>query len=781
MVGIIKRRPSFSEQLGSNVGGGLSKGFVEGIERAEKSEETRSKKAEKDLRNLESGITSYAKFNNSSVLSDPDAKEFVKKNSTDLINQGYDRRDAIEASFDAFYKQQPKVEQKERQSFGSILSNNLLNQVPGARESRSLIDTFSKEGQRQQAGRAQEEEDYKTGKQKSTASFIAEHPLKALSSLAAGGIGAQEMLTNIAREGSPIFQASRAFGFQQPTSLSEQLQRTTGARDVEEAHKPNVEALELLGGVVPWASALGPIGRGLKAAGLEGALTRLFGRASVKAGRPVEQIAKEAIEAGEAAGIDLSKIAKGDQKEAARFYQLLTPTETPTVARVERVQRKSSKFVESEAQTLREEQIKAHPRHEAEVEDAVQRKIDQIQKDTPVPGGRGETNQANRSKLALIKYPKVREAYQKATAHMHAYEDAYVNAKTAAQKAEIEPMLMDARRSADEAEEALRRNIADAKGRSPRATPETTRETAQNKITKLQNDIAEGKEIELSKRDYNPERIAEAKSIEKKKPLPGKPKEDFLHKVHDEYQQVYQKRLDEINEHLAKPVRVAAEGLGRGRLLKEKSVLEKWIEHAKADKTIHARHLQARELAARKRVEEQIKSLKKVEKPSETISKTERVAKGVEKDFGEFVERPSETQAEKIAKEAGVPKEEVKEAAKDAETLKEAIVGEQNPSILKENLAIANKWRKHPLIRAISALIAKATGIPAIRYTTGGSLIPAATYLYKIIQDKYQKEKYKGLVRQHTREAHREATLLGYKPRIIKEATAELAQERKDS
>ena len=629
----------------------------------QKDKEAQDKQIRKNRSGIESGIKSYGSFHYEGLLDIPEARSFVVGKSEELIDEGEEPREAYKQAFKEYLDSRGK---KKSSSLSSPPGGSSQRESGTASTTRSILSDAL-------LGGAQNFQRTRKNVQ-NIGSLAANHPGQFAAAVGIEPIEQAEGLVNLISHGDPLL---GRYLRQDKPRLAEKLKEASGINALSPEHREAAENVALISGLIPLGGPLGAIAKGIKGTKFEAILSRLFAKRASQAGRAAEEVAEEAFRAAEKSGVDLGKVAAGDAEETERLFKVISSEETPTVARAERVQRKSSKFVESEAQTLREEQIKAHPRHEAEVEDAVQRKIDQIQKDTPVPGGRGEINQANRSKLALIKYPKVRESYQKATANMHAYEDAYVNAKTAAQKAEIEPRLMAARRSADEAEEALRRNIADAKGRSPRATPETTRETAQNKITKLQNDIAEGKEIELSKKDYNPERIAEAKSIEKKKPLPGKPKEDFLHKVHDEYQQVYQKRLDEINDHLAKPVRVAAEGLGRGRLLKEKSVLEKLIEHAKADKTIHTRHLQARELAARKRIEEQTKALIPVKELTPAAKKAEEVASRIKPGLEDYIKNPSQEKLSALAKETGAPESAIQKTKSLAEHIG---IAKENPS-----------------------------------------------------------------------------------------------------
>jgi len=454
-------------------------------------------------------------------------------------------------------------------------------ETPEAKKMRMGLGRLTKEE------RAQKEYPY------GLASFIAKDPLKAL---AAGGIGLI----------SPIERASSFLGSKLPekwfgvekgsthTPLSDFLRRKAGISELSPEGKTESEIAEGLAGFIPIERAISLLpSLGKEAASLQSLKELPFVS-------PKEIPAATSERAAEAISPTLAERTAREAPEAAAATEM----------RMARLSPKERLFESKNQQKIIQSQLKQYPKYAQEIADDV---ADRAARYNRVLGPKALETQAQKMEYYTKQLPDVRKAYESSIARVRALENEL--ALNPELSTRIAPLISAAQKSLQEDEFLLRQTLNNAKTGESRVGFDTMKSNAQKKVLDIEDKISDKGDFPLTKKDYNPEFIKQAKDLSKKKPLPATRTDDYFTQVHDAYGQVYKDRLADLNrqiEDLAK-TRTLGSIYQRQQLDKQRKVLKNLIDHVEAENAIHRHKIALREMNQRKLAQERLSKLKPIE------------------------------------------------------------------------------------------------------------------------------------------------------------------------
>lgn len=657
-IQILPGQPSFGETLGQGLGAGVSQGLSQGLQQFLQSKADFQKNLSKNLETSPRDVDQYLKAYDDSLYSLPDRKNKTLEFYSDFLKKGYAKEEALDLARNKsreFFKLDPVSQEK-------LGKENLFawqNLPP-------LSERIAKQKQESQ----QMYEMYK-GEPKSKLLGFLEGLGNVAESLSGGGL--EREFT-----GKPMVVV--------PGETEEQAKRRELFKDIgQTAGELGVlEATPLQKALAPILEKLAPIFQKLKPAQkLTETASKIKpkfapvpptrGEAAKKIAEKVSSLRPEFSPVSPTRSTKEPKI-QGRPIEPGRVRNKAEPetipkdlqpkisekvpsSTTPTIERTKRVAEEARPFQTKKEMDIAEAQRNEFSKYQQEIEkDASERaaRLEKLTPKTPI----GEAGKASRMKAASDQLPKMRNLYESAISRNRALEDAYATA-TATEKERLKPLLDLSRKELNESQDALRQTISNSKtGGTKKGIAENT-EAARKKVLNIQDKIADGEEINLSKADYNPEMVKNAKQLSKKKEPPGSIKDSFYEKVHDDYQKVYQDRLDKIQkelESLRSEKMNMSKAIKAQNLQKEREILKKLVDQTEAEKLIHRRKLALRQMAERKRIENSLKKFKpsknekvsqisqekifsgkKAQKPSEkSVSIDERIKNITEKEIEKF-------------------------------------------------------------------------------------------------------------------------------------------------
>lgn len=574
-----------------------------------------------------------------------------------------------------------------------------------------------------------------------------------------------------------------------PAPIRALVEKTETGKTPEELEQ--MEAIRAFSGFIPIEGAI----FGLTKIGRQAKFLKNAEQLAAKAGIGTEEAAQRILQQAEKEGIDLAKVSQGDRQEAGKLYNLSNRVSregkaAPSAGRVEKSAPEKRLYPTKERMRVREEQIKLYPQLEAEIaEDAAAKLARAEAREPKTPEGKAAREA--RVVKARQELPAAQQRYQQKAAEVRALESE-VDRLVGADKERVGSLLNIAKSELRDAEFAFKQAIENLSGVSYRQGLKDMREAAQKKVLDISEKIAEGKAIELKKADYNPERIKRAKQLEKRKKIPAVRQDDFLTQTHQEYRNVYKKRLDDIQKEMSPRPKNLAEATQNLNLKKEADILKKLIDHADADIALHRHNLALRETHARKKIAEKLSQAKKAEAP-----KVEKVAR---EKIQEAVRNTESKAAEEVAEQAGVKKGDLKQAmdeikAKTEQIEKDIKEGKPRNSVLRQIDAFAkeikdknwyNAFLRTPLGRDIlftmvGVAVEEAVGrkIPYSSFLTtlGGRagvrpIRVALLFAYKLGKEQFLKQQYKGYLKRE--EDAKEVRFRKKHPKLAKEVQESL-------
>lgn len=625
-IQILPSVPTFGSQLGRTLGEGLGSGISEGINvyyQQKEQERKFDEQREKSRLSAQKGLPSLLKQVAPELEGNPEAFKSIRKSLYKYIDEGIPLSDAYLRAFSDYEKENPFLPKKS--VTGAQTSDVLRKPVSLPFDVSPQTSGFYESPQKGAEVPG------------GVAGFAKEHPLQALATVPREAIALAEQFGGL-HDPANILNLLREGG-RQP-SATELFEKGTGLAELPPEMKKEAEILGFTASVLPWGKALGAVAKGIEASGFGKLFNRIFNTRAAQTGQEAAKVAQDAVKAAEKVGVDLEKVAQGQKAETKRLYDVIRKEETPTVARAERVEKGTPKFQPKEESALRERQLKEHPRYAEEISRDAAERAERLERVIPKTE-KGMVGLQQRRMRAQTELPRMQELYRGAIARNRALEDAYISAK-GTEKENLKKILDISRQELRESEDALSKTISNSKHGTSKVGMGEQRKAAQEKILKLQDDVADGKEISLSKADYNPEIVREAKRVEKLKEPSGAPRDKFYEQVHDNYEKVYQSRLDTLNKEikgLSGKVRNLSEAQHFRNLQKEKEILDKMIQQTQAEKLLHRRKLRLREMAERKKSEQRLKQFKLSKAPRveevarpvlEKSIKTPEVKKGIE-------------------------------------------------------------------------------------------------------------------------------------------------------
>lgn len=664
MVQILPEAPSFGQQLARGLGSGLGQGVSQASQIAIKLMGERRKELKKNMSDIDSFIHKKLKDQGyKSWLENPKKKAALKEIYAPLIAEGADPNEAFEVAL----AQHQGVGKKgsEKTPAGDEEVSNAPSISQGIKGTNPFVPPWLADFLTKERGNIDPvtREDISEGK----------HPGRpdiALKSLPAGIAGAVETGAGF---GVPGLLASLAQRKSQPTTVEDLLGKKTNIRSTMDIltgknlpEKPTERyfrlpsemiAEKLMEGMNPEerkkaqesieAQSFG-LGAGVPALEAQAGKFikgRFAPKATVQPGG--EGVAKAASSAEEGLGAkatgevhdptkyDLdqfgNEVYRGNLKGQIRREAGTFPigkkeakpslqgrvskeiAENPTDMRIERTQPETRVYNRLDNVKLREQQVKLFPQYESEISaDAAARSAREEARRPKT--ALGEASQAARMTEAESQLPAVRKAYENSVGRVRALEDE-VSRLTGTQRETADTLLQLAQRDLENAEFEMIQTLNNARTGERRVGIPQMEKAAQEKMTKIADQIAAGEEIKLAKMDYNPEHLAEANRISKSKKLPARRTDDFYTRVHDTYANQYKSRLAQIENEIqaAMKDKSLSSLYQRQQLAKEKEALNKMIKSAEAENAIHRHKIGLREIANRHRAQERFARLRKAE------------------------------------------------------------------------------------------------------------------------------------------------------------------------
>lgn len=435
--------------------------------------------------------------------------------------------------------------------------------------------------------------------------------------------------------------------------------------------------------------AIGIVGAGLEKLKKVPVFEKIISRLAKAVGAPEEAIAAKALESAEAKGIDLGKVSQGDLSETNKFLkntaQISKEFPKGPAQRIEKVAEKRPVFKEKEAKALREKELEMFPEYKQEAEAY---EAERYERRNRVKRAETIAREEDRMQVAAKEYPKAKADYERLAGQVRALEDEVAKLPSS-QRGRVESLLKYTERELAVAEQNLLDTHNIMRTGEIRSGIKEMEQKAVEKINKISSEIEAGKEPRITKADFNPERIAEAKKLAKlKKPLPSRMKPyDKLFQAHEVYKTAYKKRLAQIDGELA--ALKEAKSLGDAKMVKslqkEKELFNNLVNHLDADLKLHEHQLNLRNLLSRQKAEKVFRKLKPgistatQEKARKVFKETPKESKQTVKKAEEFVRNPSPEKAEEVAAKAKVTPEQAEKATvsgkKQAKNLWDDLLG----------------------------------------------------------------------------------------------------------
>lgn len=728
-ITVAQQKPGLGEMLGLGMGQGISEGISQKINQLLTNQGQQTKNAQQLAQ-------SYKKLKANAPQS---VDRFLKS-----YKSGYAENEAVKEQIYKNYLNQ--IDEAEKQ--GIEIDPNLaldmaISQFESSpeRKAKQNIPPWGKLS-----------EEYPHG----IASLAAKHPGEMGAGMAIDlGLRPFETLSSLS---DPTKLFLKAAGKQSLSPLSDQLSEKSGVSGLPEQAKQELMLANIAASGLPINKLLNILGLGKVLSKFPG-LSKLFGTSQEtqniakgglggigsdveKAKQVLSQRQKKALgesifeqvkpnleqipkmrDAGESITKPFEKIKempKGLSQVSTGVKELSVPGKAQIV-RTERTSPEARLFQSEKEIKLREQQLKEHPKYEAEIAKDAEERTARLAKQSE-KGPVAQATQAQKMAYYETEVPKVRDLYEKASARVRALENSIVQSR--ADKAQISPLLDAAKKELQETEYLLRQTINNAKTGEARVGFDKMKKAAQDKILDLQNKISEGETVQFSKKDYNPEFIQKAKELGKRKPLSAKKQSDYFTQVHDGYADVYRNRIAQIDNEMAATEKGLHGLQKRQHLQEEKNALQKLVDHVEAENKIHRHKMALRELAERKKAAERLKSFKKqpgsekVKKAGESIKTQkhfnpreagEKAATGSAEEtktaVNEATEQAAKTnpsQAEKILKErdrlrlvAEAAKKESKAATGDLRDALNQVKQEgSKPAATRAGNILAKQWRE---------------------------------------------------------------------------------------
>ena len=610
----------------------------------------------------------------------------------------------------------------------SLINSIGVQKGPGNKQSHeSIFQYMNRRGKEQQAEEEAYQANPETASPK-IKEFVTKHPFKTPAAAAGGFTRLGESLTDLVEhpfekareklnlpnggEFTPTGLIKKALGYS-----SKKLEEWSGISKLPPEEQKAARALGDIATLIPGGSIVKAAVKGIQATKFAIPFAKFLQKQAIKTGLKEAEILQITFQQAEKSGIDLGLVSMGDKKETAKLLKQMhlqnqtkqithqkspvsieknispseksrieahgsignvvienpetkrvltkiSKEENPTTSATQRTHGETPKYHRYDEAVAREEQLLANAKHEEEVLSEVADKAARDLEAAKEPA-RESTKIARLGNIERwqSELPVKRAIYERALKTKRALEDAAVLAKDAKQKAMLEGRLSIATKEVTLAEDALKQNLKSIKEGKLRTNMEQHIEGSRNLVIKVGEEAQAG-EVKLSKTNYNPEMIKKAKSIEKMKKLPGEPKNDFYNRVHREYIDTYKQRLNQVNQELKGTSKGLADVESKAALRREKDALEKMIDHAEAEITIHNRKLQLRNLNKRATARERLGKAEHKKELSATEKKTHEIAAKVEGDFHDYMKNPTKENLDKIINNAVVEiKIEAQEAA----------------------------------------------------------------------------------------------------------------------
>lgn len=595
---------SFVKGLGSGFSEALPKSIHEMISLRNEARKTKARSLEKLPQYVQSSLKNLGK---EAYSKNPKFLQDINKLAEGFVDQGHSLDDAFKLAYkqaDEAFKA-PKKQEGSGGSFFDMFKLSGQNE-PGEEQPSTrdfLADLFTK---------AKE------------APLPGEHPM-ALLERESPGATAKSLLLGAAApfeeairyQSEPAQEFMQQLGFTYPEGSERgQLFSEKARGKLHEGLSPKAiraaEGAEFSGAFLPIERIFSGMKLIGKSAGFLKNAEKFAAREGISAAEATERMARQA----ETAGVNLEKIASGDKQEAGKLFNFSNriskeAPKTGTELRVSRAAPEEKMFKTKEHISTRESQIRSHPRYEEEItRDAAER----TKRAEKVVGPKATATMEGRIHEAQKAIPHIQDSVAKAAARVRALEDHIAKLSPDAAK-QAESLLSAARKELTDSEFQLKQVLNNAKTGEARVGLEDMRKAAQKKMVGITDTVAEGGEVALKKADYNPEHIKEASKITKSKKLPATKQHDYYTQVHDEYITQYRNRLGQLESESSKLAaeKSMANVYKRQRIAKEKEVLNKLIESAEAQNTIHRHKLALRETAARHQAKQRFGELKKIE------------------------------------------------------------------------------------------------------------------------------------------------------------------------
>ncbi len=680
MVQVLERPESFGTRVARGLGAGLGTGFSKGLEQASKLAGKKAKASRKTLDRLYSVADPYLKQHGATYLHDQKKyHDLIAKAHSKYGDQDIHEKQMLELAMQD--DDRARLDAKDAQADTRVAmqdSSNPMNFINkflqrGKIPARDQYDEPTPSEERDKKFLEKEQQYPKSiagllkggltrpeeGKELSTA--------QTLGSMLAGGVKPFEDLMSMGRSG---LTGEPGVG----TQLSEALQK-----DLTPEQKEKAELYEDVG-------LLAPIEKLAKPAALAGTgLAAILGRSKFKPfwraakkiakreGIKVEKAAENLTKAAEKEGISLEKILAGEKAEAKKLNEVAQDIGTParkraTEMRMSRLAPESKLYKKGEQQKILQSQLKAHPRYAAEIGADAEQRAARLNKTL---GPRALATREAKMATAQAELPAAKEAYQSAIARVRALEEG-TSKFPDAMKTKIQPVIDAAVKELKESEFFLAQILNNAKSGESRVGLPQMRDAARKKMDKIADLIADGKEVKHTKMDYSPDMIKEGKRISTKKPVPGQTHDDFYTRVHDEYSGEYAKRIGKLKDEI-KGESKGFSGLHQNmQRQKEINELQKMVDSAQAENTIHRHKLKLRQMDQRKLARERLGKTTKEVGPTKSrevakeILSGKKSPKAAAEEISEEAAKKNPKNAEKIAEEAP-HLEEVFEEVKKAE------------------------------------------------------------------------------------------------------------------
>lgn len=568
MVNILERIPSFGENLMNR----FVEGFGKGLERSEKQRSARAKALQGQQKSISRASRDIPKFIKDFYPehSHPeDLREIERLYSESLMrDENISEREAREQAIAEFQARRDSSEGNEQASFGSQFRGLT---PPGGKKAPfealrgDISNLFGA---------------VKGGVQNPTVTAAKTiSPLMGLFQPRTRETGrtAQGLATRNV-EGEP---------------WSQLMERAAGAERLSPEAQKQTDDAALLATLVPWGRLLRGLSSGSKAA---------EGLKALEGPRAAPQIGMASQEVGAAERSTIQEAAR----EMGLGERITQPPKTATELRMGRLNPSEKVSPVKQIVETRKKQLANYPKYSEEIaRDAAER---EVRRQARIPKTEvGEAGLAKRIAIAEQKIPALQNSYTKSLARVRALEDSL--AKMPAELRQRYQNLYEiAKQELQEASTDLVTGMSNRVSGGTKSTVSDSVRAANKKLFEIEEAIEAGRDYPLKGYDYSPKMIEQAKAIQKHKPLPKMRGDDFYNQIHDRYLEPYKTKLSELNRNIRDPL--APPDILKNAT-KQKDILEKMIESAEAEKTIHNHKLGLREMQEAKMTDAKLRSLEK--------------------------------------------------------------------------------------------------------------------------------------------------------------------------